>query len=109
MHPLGFGRLARGRIMSVSKAEKVQAERVSVAVEQLLREPGVMPQGLDPDEARTLATAQRLARLPALLGPVPPALEQQVMRRVRSTSPQPRGMIRSRLGWARSAHPIRSR
>jgi hypothetical protein len=86
--------------MSVSKTEKVQAERVSVAVEQLLREPEMIPQGLDPDEAGTLATAQRLARLPALLGPVPPALEQQLMHRVRSTSPQPRRVTWSRLGWA---------
>lgn len=86
--------------MSVSKAEKVQAERISVAVDRLLRDPEVAPPALDEDEAGALAAAQRLARLPALLGPVPSALEQQVMRQVRTTSPRPQSVPRLRLGWA---------
>jgi hypothetical protein len=85
--------------MRVSKTEKVRAERVSAAVDHLLREPSVAPEGLDPDEAGVLATAQQFARLPSLLGPVPPVLEQQVMRQVRAKSRPPRGVRRLGLGW----------
>jgi hypothetical protein len=86
--------------MRASKTEKMRAERVSAAVDQLLREPGAVPEGLDPDEAGVMATAQRLARLPALLGPVEPALEQQVMRQVQATSTRARRVPRLGLGWA---------
>jgi hypothetical protein len=86
--------------MRASKTERVRAERVSAAVDQFLREPGAAPEGLDPDEAGVLATAQQLLRLPALLGPVPPVLEQQVMRQVRATGRPARGVPRLGLGWA---------
>jgi hypothetical protein len=86
--------------MRASKTEKVRAERVSAAVDRFLREPQALPEGLDPDEAGVLATAEQLARLPALLGPVPPALEQQVMRQVRATSRPARRVRRLGLGWA---------
>ena len=86
--------------MRASKTEKVQAEQVSAAVDQLLRQPGAVPEGLDPDEAGVLTTAQQFARLPDLLGPVPPVLEQQVMRQVRATSRPVRGVRRPGWGWA---------
>ncbi|MGD9145215.1 MAG: DUF4367 domain-containing protein [Anaerolineae bacterium] len=86
--------------MRASKTEKVQAERVSAAVDQLLRQPGAVPEGLDPDEAGVLTTAQQFARLPDLLGPVPPVLEQQVMRQVQAAGRPVRGVRRPGWGWA---------
>ena len=86
--------------MRASKTEKLRAEQVSAAVDQLLREPQAVPGGLEPDEAGLLDTAQQLARLPALLGPVPPALEQQVMRQVRASSRPAQGVRRLGWGWA---------
>jgi len=86
--------------MRASKTERVRAARVSAAVDQLLRDPEKVPGGLDLAEAGVMVTAQRLARLPALLGPVEPALEQQVMRQVRSLTTPARRVPRSGLGWA---------
>ena len=86
--------------MRASKAERARAERVSAAVDQLLRDPEAVPGELDPDESGVMATAQRLARLPALLGPVEPALEQQVMRQVRLPATLARRVPRLGLAWA---------
>jgi hypothetical protein len=86
--------------MRASKTEKLRAEQVSAAVDQLLREPQAVSGGLDAEEAGLLDTAQQLARLPALLGPVPPALEQQVMHQVRASNRPARGVRRLGLGWA---------
>jgi len=86
--------------MRASKTERVHAERVSAAVDQLLRDPERVPIGLDLAETGLMMTAQRLARLPALLGPVEPALEQQVMRQVRSPRIPARRVPRPGLGWA---------
>ena len=86
--------------MRASKTERVHAERVSAAVDQLLRDPERVPGGLDLAEAGVMVTAQRLACLPALLGPVEPALEQQVMRQVRSPRIPARRVPRLGLGWA---------
>lgn len=70
--------------------------------------PGPSRPEVGPADAGLLDTARRLARLPALLGPVDPTLEQRVMRRVRAASrpePQPtsragRRLPRFRFGWA---------
>jgi hypothetical protein len=86
--------------MRASKTERVRAERVSAAVDQLLRDPERVPGGLDLAEAGVMVTAQRLARLPALLGPVEPALEQQIMRQVRQPYRPARRVPRFGLGWA---------
>jgi hypothetical protein len=68
------------------KTERIRAERVSAAVEQLIFEPHAQPEPLDPEDARLLDTARHLAQLPSLLGPVDRTLEQLVMRQVRTGS-----------------------
>jgi hypothetical protein len=72
--------------MRTSKTERIHAEQVSAAVDQLIREPNAQPEHLDPKDAALLDTARHLAHLPALLGPVDRTLEQQVMRQVRTGS-----------------------
>ena len=79
--------------------ERVRAERISVAVDRIICEPDGQVAHLDPEDADVLAMARRLARLPTLLGSVEPALEQQVMRRVRLRGSQPRGATCFKPGW----------
>jgi hypothetical protein len=81
-------------MMKASKSERMRAEQVSAAVDRWNSEP------VDPDDAALLATAERLARLPSLLGPVDPALEQQVMRHVRAGGWEARQRSGLRPGWA---------
>jgi hypothetical protein len=86
--------------MRTSKSERVRAEQVSAAVDQVLQDPEARPELFDPADAEVLATARQLAQLPALLGPVEPALEQRVMRHVLAEN-QPSGWApRLRLAWA---------
>jgi hypothetical protein len=80
--------------MKTSKSEQIRAEQVSAAVDRGNGEP------VEPEDAALLATAERLARLPSLLGPVDPALEQQVMRHVRAGGWEARQRSRFRPGWA---------
>ncbi len=90
-----------------NRDEQRQAEQLSAAIDRMLAEAqgeagaaGIVTSGMEPAEAGLLETARQLARLPALLGPVDAALEQQVMRRVR-VAPQPqRRLPRFRLVWA---------
>ena len=56
-----------------NKSERVRAEQVSAAVDQLIRDPGARPDLSDPEDVTMLATARQLARLPSLLGPVDPS------------------------------------
>jgi hypothetical protein len=84
----------------MTRAERERAEQVSAAVEQLLRDPDVAPERVDPADSGLVDTARQLARLPALLGPVEPAFEQQIMRRVRAAEAPPRRTTRLRVGWA---------
>ncbi|MGD8398895.1 MAG: DUF4367 domain-containing protein [Anaerolineae bacterium] len=94
-----------------ARIEQARAEQVSAAVDALLRDPDARVEGLDPEDADLLAPARRLARLPALLGTVDPALEAQVMHKVRGRFPnRPYGgrAVRrvwrpARLGWAAAA------
>jgi hypothetical protein len=86
--------------MRVTKGERLRAEQVSAAVDQLIGDPEVQPEHLDPADARILATARQLARLPELLGPVEPAFEQRVMRSLRTGSGPSLRVPRLRLGWA---------
>ena len=58
--------------MRMSKSERIRAERVSAAVDQLIANPEARPEQVDPADAGVLATARQLARLPELLGPVDP-------------------------------------
>jgi hypothetical protein len=68
--------------MKAKELERVRAEQVSQAVDRLIRDPEAMPGPLDPEDAGLVDTARRLAHLPALLGPVDPVLERQVMSQV---------------------------
>jgi hypothetical protein len=86
--------------MRTSKTERTRAEQVSAAIDQLMREPGSRPQPVDEGDVGLLDTAQQLARLPALLGPVDPMLEQQVMRRIRIGESVPGRRAYARPGWA---------
>jgi hypothetical protein len=72
-----------------------------MAIEHLLRDPGAEVEARDAADAGVLDTARRLARLPALLGPVDPALEQQILRRARAQSAPRRPRVR--VGWAAAA------
>jgi hypothetical protein len=78
----------------------MRAEQVSAAVDQLIREPNAQPGPLNPGDAGLLATVRQLRQLPALLGPVDPSLEQQIMRPVRTGMIRDTTRPRFRLGWA---------
>ena len=93
--------------MRTSSTEQYHAEQVSAAIDGLIHgiggqpgpsHPGSQPAPTDPGDAGLLDTAQQLARLPSLLGPVEPMLEQRVMRQVRNAAVPERR--RFRLGWA---------
>ena len=87
-------------MMRTDRAERLRAEQVSAAVDRLLRDPGSDVGLPHPEAAEALAAARQMARLPALLGPVDPAFEERVMRRVRDAGPSPRHIPWLRLGWA---------
>jgi hypothetical protein len=89
-----------GERMRATRLERMRAEQVSAAVDQLLRDPEAKAGRLDPDDVGVMATARRLARVPLLLGPVEPALEQQVMRQVQTVRWPVRRLAPSRLAWA---------
>lgn len=72
--------------MRASRTERIRAEQVSAQIDGLIRDPDARPAYLDPQDAGLVDTARHLAQLPALLGPVDSALEQQVMRQVRTGS-----------------------
>ena len=101
----------------MKESESTRAERLSAVLDELIADPNAAREsaaresaagarGLSPEDARLLGPARRLARLPSLLGPVDPALEQRVMRQVERTSQQ-RGTRPAwrptRLGWAAAA------
>ena len=95
--------------MGTSNTEQRHAQQLSAAIDGLIHglgaqpgpaDPGSQSLHADPVDAGLLDTARQLARLPALLDPVDPALEQQVMRRVRQAAVLPRPRRRFRLGWA---------
>jgi hypothetical protein len=87
--------------MRATRTERIRAEQVSAAVDQLIGEPNAQPEHLDPEDARLLDTARQLAQLPTLLGPADRILEQQVMRQARTGSTLRRQwMPRFRLAWA---------
>jgi hypothetical protein len=86
--------------MRTSRVEQIRAEQLSAAVDQLNREPNAPMEHLDPGDMELLQTVKQLARLPSLLGPVDPILEQQVMRQVRTgVAGRGRQAAHLRLGW----------
>jgi hypothetical protein len=73
--------------MNERRAERERAARLTAALDELLADPASPPTGLEPDDEALLPTAQRLARLPALLGPASPGLlpePEHLVRRVRA-------------------------
>jgi hypothetical protein len=86
--------------MRATKTERLRAERLSAAVDEMLREPGALPEHFEIADAHLLDTAQQLAQLPSLLGAVEPALEQRVMHSVRARQPATRQRPLPRLAWA---------
>ena len=86
--------------MKTTKDERVRAEQVSAAVDQLVRDPDADLELSDPGAGEALAAARQMARLPLLLGPTDPAFEQRVMHQVRRASSSPRRTPWLRWGWA---------
>lgn len=84
--------------MRISKAERIQAEQVSIAIDMLLSDPDAQ-QEIPADEAGVLGTARQLARIPFLLGAADPALEQRVMRLVHAGAGRTRRVPRFKPGW----------
>lgn len=82
------------------REEQRRAEQVSAMVDCLLLDPEAEVGGAHPDDVGVMSTARQLARLPSLLGPVELALEQQVLRQVRTARVRPRRVWLPRLAWA---------
>jgi len=85
--------------MRTTRSERVRAEQISEAIDHLLSDPEAPLGAADAADAGRMDAARRLAHLPALLGPVDAALEQQVMRRVRLRAGQPQRQPRFRPAW----------
>jgi ElaB/YqjD/DUF883 family membrane-anchored ribosome-binding protein len=86
--------------MRATRDEQIQAERVTAAVDQLVRDPDAVLELSGPGAAEALAAARQMARLPALLGPPDPAFEQRLMHRVRRADKPSRRTPWFRVGWA---------
>lgn len=90
--------------MKSSYSEKSRAEQLTAAVDQLIRDPQAPMPPLAVADEELLRTARRLAALPALLGPVDPALETRIARQARRQAEKPilrgRMLPRFRLAWA---------
>ena len=87
--------------MKARSREQYRADQVSDLVDRLTRDPDARIGQLDAGDDVLLNTAQQLARLPALLGPVDPALEQRVMRlsQSRASSRRTKSLRFLRPGW----------
>jgi len=86
--------------MRTTRTERMRAEQVSAAVDQLLVDPGAQVAGFDLSDTDVVAAAHQLARLPLLLGPVDPILEQRVMQQVRAERDRKRRPVRFKPGLA---------
>lgn len=86
--------------MKTTHSERMRAEQVSAAVDQLLGDPSTELEHLDPADTDLLDTARHLARLPLLLGPMGPGLEQDLGRRLRLDAIQGRRRLSLRPAWA---------
>ena len=87
--------------MNSRSREQYLADRVSEQVDRLTRDPDARIGHLEAGDDVLLGTARQLARLPALLGPVDPALEQRVTRlsQSRATSGSTKAPRHLRPGW----------
>ena len=86
--------------MRTTRVERTCAEQISAAVDQLIGDPDAPLGRPGPDDAGLLLAARQLARLPALLGPVDPALEQRVMGQIQARNQRMPWSRRFRPGWA---------
>ncbi|NLF14770.1 MAG: DUF4367 domain-containing protein [Anaerolineaceae bacterium] len=87
--------------MNERRVERERAARLAAALDELLADPASPPTGLEPEGEALLPTAQRLARLPALLGPASPGLLPEpghLVRRVRAALPDGAGPGATRAG-----------
>jgi hypothetical protein len=89
-----------GQNKRTKKEEQRRAEQVSAMVDCLLLDPEAKVGQPDPEDAGLASTARQLARLPSLLGPLEPALEQQVLRQLRTARVRPQRVWGPRLAWA---------
>ena len=87
-------------MVRTNSEERLQAEQVSAAVDQLVLDPESAVALPHSDAAEALAAARQVARLPALLGPVDPTFEERVMGQVRRASMPPKRAPWLRLRWA---------
>ncbi len=88
--------------MNERRVERERAARLAAALDELLADRASPPTGLEPEDEALLPTAQRLARLPALLGPVNPGLlpePEHLVRRVRAGLGDGTGPRAARSGW----------
>jgi hypothetical protein len=87
--------------MKARSREQYRADQVSDLVDRLTRDPDARIGQLDGGDDALLSTVQELARLPALLGPVDPVLEQRVMRLSQShaSSRRAKSLRYLRPGW----------
>ena len=71
-------------MMRTTRSERVRAARISAVVDELISDPKAQLAEYSEADTGVLETARQLARLPSLLGPVNPALEQRVLRAARA-------------------------
>ncbi len=86
--------------MRTTRSERMRADQISAAVAQLVFDPKAQLADCDEADTTVVETARQLARLPSLLGPVDPALEQKVMQAIQAESGRKQRPNRFRPGWA---------
>jgi hypothetical protein len=86
--------------MRTTKTERLRAEQVSVAIDQLIRDPNARLEQVIPDDPGVLDTARQLAGMASLLGAVDLELERQVLHQVREKARQTGRHDYFRPGWA---------
>jgi hypothetical protein len=84
----------------MNKNDRQRAADLSAAIDKMIQSPDVEPVAFGETDADLANTAHRLAQLPALLGPVDPALERQVMGAVHAGLRPRVSKRRYPLAWA---------
>jgi hypothetical protein len=75
--------------MRISKQERIRAELVSAAVDELIRDPEAQPGAIDPEDGGVIEAARDLARLPSLLGEPEPGLVHRILSQVPARKRRP--------------------
>lgn len=86
-------------MIKTARAEQARAQQVSAIVDRWNRDPDAELERLDPQDTGLLEMARQLARLPDLLGPVEPQLEERVLRTIRRER-RARARRPFQLAWA---------